>query len=101
MAFLSAPDYRQRGGNTKGKSAGGSYTSNPPVETSQDGRNTGAVFMWTPGARTFQRLDGTELPVNNGIETSDDGREFFVVSMGLRQIVDFSRADPSKPIGFA
>jgi len=72
-----------------------------PGKTSPDGRNTGAVFMWTPGATTFHRLDGTELPVNNGIETSDDGREFFVVSMGLRQIVAFSRADPSKPIGFA
>jgi hypothetical protein len=72
-----------------------------PGKTSPDGRNTGAVFMWTPGARAFHRLDGTELPVNNGIETSDDGREFFVVSMGLRQIVAFSRADPSKPIRFA
>lgn len=41
------------------------------------------------------------LPVNNGIETSADDREFFVASMGLRRIVAFSRADPSKPIGFA
>ncbi len=72
-----------------------------PGKTSPDGRNTGAVFMWTPGESMFHRLDGTELPINNGIETSDDGREFFVVSMGLRQIVAFSRADPSKPIGFA
>jgi hypothetical protein len=64
-------------------------------------RNTGAVFMWTPGASAFHRLEGTELQANNGIETSADGREFFVVSMGLRQIVAFSRADPSKPIGFA
>ena len=72
-----------------------------PGKTSPDGRNTGAVFMWTPGESVFHRLDGTELPVNNGIETSADGREFFVASMGLRQIVAFSRADPSKPIGFA
>jgi hypothetical protein len=72
-----------------------------PGKTSPDGRNTGAVFMWTPGESVFHRLEGTELPVNNGIETSVDGREFFVVSMGLRQIVAFSRADPSKPIGFA
>jgi hypothetical protein len=57
--------------------------------------------MWTPGESIFHRLDGTELPVNNGIETSADDREFFVASMGLRQIVAFSRADPSKPIGFA
>jgi hypothetical protein len=72
-----------------------------PGKTSPDGRNTGAVFMWTPGEMAFHRLDGTELPVNNGIETSADGRQFFVASMGLRQIVVFSRADPSKPIGFA
>ena len=72
-----------------------------PGKTSPDGRNTGAVFIWTPGESVFHRLDGTELPVNNGIETSADGRQFFVVSMGLRQIVAFSRADPSKPIGFA
>jgi hypothetical protein len=61
-----------------------------PGKTSPDGRNTGAVFMWTPGGRIFHRLDGTELPVNNGIETSADDREFFVASMGLRQIVAFS-----------
>lgn len=72
-----------------------------PGKTSPDGRNTGAVFMWTPGESMFHRLDGTELPVNNGIETSADGRQFFVVSMGLRQIVAFSRANPAKPIGVA
>jgi hypothetical protein len=72
-----------------------------PGKTSPDGRNTGAVFMWTPGENMFHRLDGTELPVNNGIETSADDRQFFVASMGLRQIVAFSRADPSKPMGFA
>ncbi len=55
--------------------------------------------MWTQSI--FHRLDGTELPVNNGIETSAADRGFFVASMGLRQIVSFSRADPSKPIGFA
>jgi hypothetical protein len=72
-----------------------------PGKTLPNGRNSGAVFMWTPGERMFHRVDGTELPVNNGIETSADGRQFFVASMGLRQIVVFSRADPSKPIGFA
>lgn len=75
-----------------------------PGMTAQDifaGRNTGAVFMWTPGERQFRRLNGTELPGNNGIETSVDGRQFFVVAMGLRRVVAFSRADPSKPVGFA
>jgi len=75
-----------------------------PGTTAQDifaGRKTGVVVMWSPGDHTFHRLNGTELPGNNGIETSADGREFFVVAMGLRRIVAFSRADPSKPRGFA
>jgi hypothetical protein len=67
----------------------------------QAGRNTGAVYMWTPGTPAFRRLDGTDLPGNNGIETSEDGSRFFVVAMGPKQIVAFARADPSKPIGAA
>jgi len=66
-----------------------------------DGKNTGVVVMWTPGAKEFKTLTGTELPGNNGIETSADGREFFVVSTGLKRIVAYSRADPSKPLRFA
>jgi hypothetical protein len=65
------------------------------------GRNTGAVFQWTPGAKAFQQLAGTELPGNNGIETSADNREFFVVSSGLKRVVAYSRADPSKPLRYA
>ena len=72
-----------------------------PGKTFEDvwaGRNTGVVLMWTPGSKEFRRLAGTELPGNNGIETSADNREFFVVSTGLKRIVAFSRADPSKPL---
>ena len=72
-----------------------------PDKTFQDvwaGRNTGIVLMWTPGSKDFRRLPGTELPGNNGIETSADDREFFVVSTGLKRVVAFSRADPSKPL---
>lgn len=75
-----------------------------PDKTFQDvwaGRNTGIVMMWTPGSKEFRRLPGTELPGNNGIETSADNREFFVVSTGLKRIVAFSRADPSKPLRVA
>lgn len=75
-----------------------------PGKTFQDvwaGRNTGVVLMWTPGSKEFRTLPGTELPGNNGIETSADNREFFVASIGLKRIVAFSRADPSKPIRFA
>jgi hypothetical protein len=75
-----------------------------PGKTFQDvwaGRNTGLVVMWTPGSREFRTLAGTELPGNNGIETSPDDREFFVASIGLKRVVAYSRANPSKPLRFA
>jgi hypothetical protein len=72
-----------------------------PGKTFEDvwaGRNTGVVLMWTPGSKTFRTLAGTELPGNNGIETSADDREFYVASTGLKRIVAFSRANPSKAL---
>lgn len=75
-----------------------------PGKTFQDvwaGLNTGVVVMWTPGSSGFRTLAGTELPGNNGIETSADDREFYVASIGLKRIVAYSRADPSKPLRFA
>ena len=75
-----------------------------PGKTFEDvwaGRNTGLVVMWTPGSKEFKTLAGTELPGNNGIETSADGREFYVASIGLKRVVAYSRADPSKPLRFA
>src|SRR4029079_18234236 len=62
------------------------------------GRNTGVVLMWTPGSKEFRMLPGTELPGNNGIETSADDREFFVASTGLKRIVAFSRPNPYQPL---
>lgn len=75
-----------------------------PGKTFQDvwaGRNTGVVVMWTPGSKEFRTLTGTELPGNNGIETSSDDREFYVASIGLKRVVAYSRANPSKPLRFA
>lgn len=75
-----------------------------PGKTFEDvwaGRNTGLVVMWTPGSREFKTLTGTELPGNNGIETSADDREFYVASIGLKRVVAYSRADPSKQLRFA
>jgi hypothetical protein len=75
-----------------------------PGKTFQDvwaGKNTGVVLMWTPGSKSFRTLDGTELPGNNGIETSADNREFFVASTGLKRIVAYSRENPSKPLRYA
>jgi hypothetical protein len=75
-----------------------------PGKTFEDvwaGRNTGIVLMWTPGSKDFRPLPGTELSGNNGIETSPDDREFYVASTGLKRIVAYSRANPSKPLRFA
>jgi hypothetical protein len=62
------------------------------------GETTGAVYSWKPGDSSFQLLPGTELPGNNGIETSRDDTEFFVIAFGWRSVVIFSRADPSHPL---
>jgi len=62
------------------------------------GRNTGVVLMWTPGTPGFRRLAGTEMSANNGIETSPDDQEFYVVSTTTKRVVAFSRANPGKPL---
>jgi hypothetical protein len=62
------------------------------------GRDTGAVFLWTPGDISFRMLPGTELSANNGIETSPDDKEFYVVSTTQKRIVAFSRDNPEKPL---
>ena len=60
--------------------------------------NTGVVLMWTPGTPAFRRLPGTEMSANNGIETSPDDQEFYVVSTTTKRVVAFSRANPGKPL---
>lgn len=62
------------------------------------GRVTGGVYRWRPGETTFVLLHGTELPGNNGIETSKDDREFFVVAFPWRAVLVYSRDDQSKPL---
>ena len=62
------------------------------------GEITGGVYSWKPGEASFRLLPGTELPGNNGLETSRDDLEFFVVAFGWRSVVVFSRADPSRPL---
>src|SRR5262245_20130788 len=72
-----------------------------PGKTFEDAfaqRNTGVVLAWKPGDKTFQTLPGTELPANNGIETSPDDREFYVASTTTKRIIAFSRNAPYKPL---
>ena len=68
-----------------------------PGKTFEDAfaqRNTGAVFAWTPGEKTFRMLPGTELSANNGIETSPDDQEFYVASTTTKRIDAYARAKP-------
>lgn len=62
------------------------------------GRPTGVVLQWRPGQDGFTPLEGTALPSNNGIELSADEQTFYVVSTGLKQLVEYSAKDPSKPL---
>jgi len=62
------------------------------------GRPTGAVYEWVPGARAFSLMAGTELPGNNGIETSPDGQHFYVVAFGWHSVVEFDRRNTGRPL---
>jgi hypothetical protein len=75
-----------------------------PGKTFEDAfaqRNTGAVLQWTPGSPAFRLLPDTELPANNGIETSPDDREFFVVSTTTKRVIAYARENPGKPLRVA
>jgi hypothetical protein len=61
-------------------------------------RPTGAVYEWAPGKRGFELIRGSELPGNNGIEVSADGKEIFVVSSGFQTIVAFAHANPTRQL---
>lgn len=62
------------------------------------GKSTGAVFQWSPGNDGFELIKGSELPANNGIEVSADGKEIYVVSSGLSTIIAFSYSNPTTPL---
>lgn len=63
-----------------------------------EGRDTGAVWSWSPGAAGFAELPGTRLPGNNGLEVDPDGRRFFVVAFGWHAVVVYDRRDTSRPL---
>jgi hypothetical protein len=60
------------------------------------GKITGAVYRWSPGDPGFVVIKGSELPGNNGIEVSADGREIFVASTGLSTISAFANTNPTR-----
>lgn len=59
-------------------------------------RITGLVYEWRPGQKAFQHVRGADLPGNNGIEVSPDGKEFYVVAFGWHAVVAFSHTHPAK-----
>jgi hypothetical protein len=61
-------------------------------------RNTGAVYEWSPGQAGFTLVQGSELPANNGIEVSADGREIYVASSGLQTVVAFAHSNPTRQL---
>lgn len=63
-----------------------------------EGRVTGGVYAWGPGDAGFHLLPGTELPGDNGLETSRDGRRFYVVAFGWHAVVVYDRADTAHPV---
>ena len=60
-----------------------------------DGRRVRVVARRAPASSS---CDGTELPANNGIEVSADGREIYVASSGLQTIVAFSHSNPARQL---
>jgi hypothetical protein len=60
------------------------------------GRQTGAVYQWSPGDAGFTMIEGTEMPYANGIEVSDDGQEFYIASSGLQKVLAFSNSNPTR-----
>jgi SMP-30/gluconolaconase/LRE-like protein len=64
-------------------------------------RITGVVLTWTPGGRTWGTIPNTELSANNGIETSPDDREFYVVSTTTKRVVAYDRRYPGKAVRVA
>ena len=61
-------------------------------------RPTGVVLEWSPGDPGFTPIEGTELPGNNGIDVSADGKEIYVVSSGLQTVVAFSNTNPAREL---
>jgi hypothetical protein len=58
-------------------------------------RPTGAVYVWRPGSSGFQRVWGTELPGDNGVEVSPDGRTLYVAATGQSAVAIFSNSNPA------
>jgi hypothetical protein len=59
-------------------------------EEAFSGQISGAVYEWHPGT-PIHILPGTELSGDNGIESSADGKQFWVNATGGRSVTRFTR----------
>jgi hypothetical protein len=59
-----------------------------------NGKVTGAVYKWSPGNVGFERLAGTDLIGNNGLEISRDGSKIYVASFSALSV--FSNTNPAE-----
>jgi hypothetical protein len=100
IGCVMTPDGMQA--NSIAALAGGSLLATIPLHSGISineafaGRSTGAVYEWSPGDAEFTKIAGTEMPYANGIEVSDDGKEFYVASSGLRKVMAFSNSNPTQ-----
>lgn len=60
------------------------------------GKSTGAAYRWSPGDDGFTKIEGTEMSYANGIEVSTNGKEFYIASSGLLQVLAFSNTNPAR-----
>lgn len=58
---------------------------------------TGGIYQRRPADNAFLLIPGTELPGNNGLETSRDDKEFYVVAFGWRAVAIFARGSGAGP----
>ena len=68
------------------------------IAEAMTGQITGAVYQWSPGETEFTQVQGTGLPYGNGIEVSDDGREFYVASSGQFTVTAYSNSNPARKL---
>jgi hypothetical protein len=59
-------------------------------EEAFSGQISGAVYEWHPGS-SITKIPGTELSGDNGIESTPDGKQFFVDATGGRSVTRFTR----------
>jgi hypothetical protein len=57
---------------------------------------TGAVYKWEPGSEGFIKLEGSELPGNNGLQVSEDETEIFIAASGLSAVVTIANSNPTR-----